>query len=123
MREHPRAVERDLLVLHRAVSDLTLSELASVVLAAPPLSSVRDAVDGHWSTTDHLIANLTEQVAGVIQLTGRYERPGLPESESQPDAEPTAEDIQHGPLRRIRPLRHPPRLPKTARDGARQKNG
>lgn len=100
MRDHPRAVERDLLVLRRVMSDLTLSELASVVLAAPPLSSVHDAVAEGWTKTDHLIANLTEQLAGVIQLTGRYDRPGLPKQDL-PEAEPevgqaTAAEVQYG---------------------------
>lgn len=45
--------------------------------AAPPGSSVRYALDQGWSREAHLLANLTERDAGLINLPGRYPRPGV----------------------------------------------
>lgn len=79
---HWHAVERDLLSMGYRADDigtpkLTLWELISIVVAAPVGTAVRYAEDGGWSRTDGLIANLAEQQAGVLQLTGRYPRPGV----------------------------------------------
>ena len=75
-------VERDLIALGFCADDigtpkLTLWQLISIVVAAPIGSAVREKLDGGWSKTDQLIANLAEQQAGVLQLTGRYPRPGI----------------------------------------------
>lgn len=75
-------VERDLLDMGYRADDigtpkLTLWELISIVVAAPVDSAVREKMDGGWNKTDQLIANLAEQQAGVLQLTGRYPRPGV----------------------------------------------
>ncbi len=79
--KHWRAVQRDLLTLGYRETDigaaLNLGELIAVVCAAPPGSSVRYALDEGWSRESHLLANLTERDAGLINLPGRYPRPGV----------------------------------------------
>lgn len=75
-------VERDLLSLGYRADDigtpkLTLWELISIVIASPIGSAVREKMDGGWTPTDHMIANLAEQQAGITELTGRYPRPGV----------------------------------------------
>jgi hypothetical protein len=82
------AVERDLIVLGRRADDigtakLTLWELISIVVASPVGTAVREAKDGGWSQTDRLIANLGEQHAGVLSLTGRYPRPDVSPDQHQ----------------------------------------
>lgn len=81
MADHPRAVERDIIHEGYRMSDignaLSYSEFASIVLAAPRDSAVREAIDGGWSQTDHLLANLQEQRAGLVDLDARYARPGV----------------------------------------------
>jgi hypothetical protein len=79
---HWHAVQRDLLVLGFRAADmftprLTAGEVISIVVAAPPLSSVRDAFNEGFSTTDHLLATLSEQQAGIVRLQGRHARPGV----------------------------------------------
>ncbi len=78
--EHWHAVERDLLALGFHADDigtkLSCWELISIVVAAPPGSAVFHA-DQRWSKTDELMANLGEQQAGVLNLSGRYARPGV----------------------------------------------
>lgn len=80
-------VERDLLSLGLRADDigtpkLTLWELISIVVASPPGSACYTKV-GNWSRTDELLANLGEQNAGVMQLTGRYPRPGVDGSQTR----------------------------------------
>ena len=75
------AVERDLLALGYHADDigtskLTLWELISIVCAAPPGSAVHHAT-GSWSKESEMLANLSEQQAGLLSVNGRYERPGV----------------------------------------------
>ena len=81
LREHRRAIERDLLELGYHFADvgsrLTVSELVSIILTAPAHSAYQHALEGGWSKTDQLLANLTEQDAGLWRLTDRYTRPGV----------------------------------------------
>jgi len=83
------ALERDVLALGYRAEDMftTLSfrEMVSIVVAAPPTSSVRWFLDGGWTRTDHLLANQQEQRAGVARLNEPYQRPGI---ENRPAAEP-----------------------------------
>jgi hypothetical protein len=74
--EHWHAFHRDVIALGRDVNKLTLAEMVSIVVAAPPTSSVRYFLDQGWSRTDHLLANMQEQ-AGHATLPQAYERPGL----------------------------------------------
>jgi hypothetical protein len=76
------ALVRDLLALGYRPRDmftdrLTFSELVSIVVAAPPTSSLRWFLDNGWTRTDHLLANMTETAAGVAELSSPYERPGI----------------------------------------------
>ena len=76
------ALQRDLLALGCRAADmftdrLTIAELVSIVVAAPPTSSLRYFMDNGWSRTDHLLANMTETQSGVAELSEPYERPGL----------------------------------------------
>lgn len=91
MAAHPRAVERDIIHEGYRMSDignaLTLSEFASIILAAPRDSAVRWAVDGGWSPEAHLLANAQEQRAGLLNLQGRYPRPGVAELTEEQAAE------------------------------------
>jgi hypothetical protein len=77
------ALVRDVLALGYRASDmfttLTFSEMVSIVVAAPPDSSLRYFLDNGWSRTDHLLANMAETQSGVAKLDTPYERPGLGE--------------------------------------------
>lgn len=86
IRDHWHSVERDLLAMGFRADDigterLSLWELISIVVAAPVNTAVREARDGGWTPTDQLLANISEQRAGVLNLTGRYPRPGVSASE------------------------------------------
>lgn len=86
--QHWHAVERDLISLGFKANDigtpkLSLWEFISIVIAAPVGSAVREAMDGGWSQSDRLLANLGEQQAGVLRLTGRYPRPGIEDQHVQ----------------------------------------
>lgn len=75
------AVQRDLIALQLRADDigtpkLTLWELVSIVVAAHPGTAVHYKT-GAWDKTSEMIANLSEQQAGVLQLSGRYPRPGV----------------------------------------------
>ena len=74
------AVERDLLTIGYHADDigtkLSLWELISIVVAAPPGSAVHHAT-GSWTKEAEMLANLGEQQAGLLSLNGRYERPGV----------------------------------------------
>jgi len=83
--EHWHAVERDLLSFGLHADDigtpkLSCWEFISMVVAAPPNSAVFHA-DKRWSQTDELMANLGEQQAGHLNLSGRYPRPGVDAAE------------------------------------------
>lgn len=56
---------------------LDLADMVAIAAAAPPNSSVNDAMTGGWSREAHLMANMQEQQAGVVELNHRYERPGM----------------------------------------------
>jgi hypothetical protein len=89
IREHWHAVELDLLHLGYTADDiggrLTLCQLISVVVAAPPNSSLGSL---RWSRSDELLANLGEQQAGLVDLNARYARP---EVDSVPNSRPRTE--------------------------------
>lgn len=87
IKKHWHWVERDLISLGYRADDigtnLTLWELVSIVVAAPIGTAVREKLDGGWTQSDRLLANLGEQQAGVLQLTGRYPRPGISADQTQ----------------------------------------
>ena len=46
-------------------------------MAAPPGSAIYHAVNEGWTLTDHLLATLGEQQAGLAYLPHRVARPGV----------------------------------------------
>lgn len=83
--KHRHAVERDLIALgFNGTEDvgtprLSLRKLAAIVLASPPDSAVyyAETRSGRYSQNDQLLANLSEQQAGLLTLPARYDRPGV----------------------------------------------
>jgi hypothetical protein len=95
--KHRHAVERDLIALgfngteDVGTSRLSLRKLAAIVLASPPDSAVyfAETRSGRYSQNDQLLANLSEQQAGLMTLPGKYDRPGV-------DAEPIPASPESG---------------------------
>jgi hypothetical protein len=85
---HWPAVVRDVLALgyrrRDIFTELDLGEMLSIVVAAPPDSSVRYFVDQGWSREAHLLAALTEHQAGITQIPQAYDRPGIDERRIDP---------------------------------------
>ncbi len=83
---HWHALVRDVLALGYRADDmfttLSVAEMVAIVIAAPPNSSLKYFMEGGWSRTDHLLANMQEGGAGLANLTQPYERPGLEERPS-----------------------------------------
>lgn len=71
------AFHRDVMALGRDVNALTLAQQVSIVVGAPPGSSVRHWLDGGWSQESQLLANLAEQNAGIATISEPYARPGV----------------------------------------------
>lgn len=74
------ALVRDIIALGYTKEDifttLDLADMVAIVTAAPPGTSVRWYLDGGWTRTDHLIANMQEGNAGLANLSEPYQRPG-----------------------------------------------
>lgn len=113
------ALERDVLALGYRTDDMftTLSfrDMISIVVAAPPTSSVRWFLDGGWTRTDHLLANQQEQGAGVARLTEPYSRPGIENRQPEPprgflqaDALPWEEAERRDEIRATGNFKHGP---------------
>lgn len=87
------ALRRDVIALGYGVDDmfttLDFADMVSIVVAAPPGSSVRHYLDGGWTRTDHMLANMQEQGAGHAKLDAPYQRPGL---EQRTEAAPVMND-------------------------------
>ena len=85
---HWPALLRDVLALGYRASDmfttLTLADMIAIVVAAPAGSAVRHYIDGGWSRTDHLLANMAEQQAGVATLAQPFQRPGVEDRTQAP---------------------------------------
>jgi hypothetical protein len=88
--KHRHAVVRDLVSLgYRGDSLIDFGDFISIVIASPPMSAVRYAVEGGWSQTDHLLANLHEQQGGFRELPHPYPRPSaVPAERDEPDHVP-----------------------------------
>jgi hypothetical protein len=56
---------------------LTVDEMMSIVLAAPPGTATHYSRNGGWTTTDHLLATMSEYQAGLVTLSQRIARPGV----------------------------------------------
>jgi hypothetical protein len=96
-KKHRQAVERDLIALGFSGTEdvgtpkLSLWKFAAIVLASPPNSAVYHAEtrQGTMSPEAQLLANLSEQQAGLMTLPSRYDRVGV---DSAPVAVPAASD-------------------------------
>lgn len=92
MVNHRHAVVRDLNSLgYHGDTPIAFDDLVSIILASPPGSAVKYAVDGGWPQTDQLLANLAEQNAGLTNLPHRYARPGI-DVYAEPDPGPVQSD-------------------------------
>lgn len=83
------ALARDVIALGYRRQDmfttLDLSDMISIVVGAPPTSSVRYFLDGGWSREAQLLANMQEQQSGIAQpLTEPYPRPGIEDRREDP---------------------------------------
>jgi hypothetical protein len=58
-------------------TNLTVDEMVSITVAAQPGSAVYHAVNDGWTITDHLLATMGEQQAGLVNLQNRHARPGV----------------------------------------------
>lgn len=80
IKDHWHSVERDLLTLGFTADDiggrLSICQLISIVLASQPGTSVHHFAGG-WSREAELMANLSEQKAGLLDLQARYARDGV----------------------------------------------
>lgn len=63
---------------------LDFAAMVSLVEAAPPNSSVHEALSGGWSREAHLLANMQEGSAGYSELSQRYDRPDMPQRQDSP---------------------------------------
>lgn len=75
---------RDVLALGYQPDDiltdvLPLASMLAIIIPSPPGTAVRWSLDEGWTRSDHLLANLAEQGAGLIGLGRRHPRPGVPE--------------------------------------------
>jgi hypothetical protein len=90
IRDHWHAVERDLLDMGYHADDigtkLTTCELISIVIAAQPGTAVHH-FSGGWTKAEELLANLSEQQAGVFGINARYARPGVDSEPVKPPSE------------------------------------
>jgi hypothetical protein len=62
---------------------LDLGDMVAIACASPPNTAVYDAMTGGWSREAHLIANMQEGSAGLVELNHRYDRPGMYEQQEQ----------------------------------------
>ena len=79
-------------------TNLTVSEMVSIVVAAPPNSAVYHAVNDGYTLTDHLLATLNEQQAGLGYIPGRIARPGV--TDTRP-ARPVSIHDRSSPVKHI----------------------
>jgi hypothetical protein len=73
--------------------ELSVAEVLSIVVGAPPDSAIRFALDEGWSREAHLLANLQESNAGIAALHEPYARPGIA---ARPPDPTKGMDVLHG---------------------------
>lgn len=56
---------------------LTASEIVSIIVGAQPGTAVYHSINKGWTTTDHLLATMSEYQAGLVSLPQRFSRPGV----------------------------------------------
>jgi hypothetical protein len=90
IRKYWHPLVRDVIALGYRASDMftTLSfhEMVCIVLGSHPQTSLRYFLDQGWSREAHLLANMTEQQAGVARVHEPYERPGVEQRVMDPNA-------------------------------------
>jgi hypothetical protein len=90
IRTNWHAVERDLLSMGYHADEigtrLSLWELVSVVVASHPNTAVHYWMGG-WSREADMLASMSEQQAGLLDLSGRYPRPGVDSTPVRPMTE------------------------------------
>lgn len=59
---------------------LDLADMVAIACAAPPGSAVYEALSEGWTREAHLLANMQEGEAGLVDLKRRYDRPGMSET-------------------------------------------
>lgn len=64
--------------------------MVSIVVAAPPNSAIYHAVNGGYTTTDHLLATQLEYQAGLVGLPARIARAGV--TDTRPTRLPNLRD-------------------------------
>jgi hypothetical protein len=78
---HWQALVRDVLALGYRKDDmftkLSVADMVAIVIGAPPDSSIRFFMDGGWTRTDHILANMQEGQQGLAEMKKPYPRPGL----------------------------------------------
>lgn len=77
---HWLALVSDVVATGRVVADmftprLPLMEVVAMCVYPQPNSALKNALNGGWTQTDHLLANMQEGAAGLAELPERYERP------------------------------------------------
>lgn len=53
--------------------------MLAIATTAPNGSAVFESMSGGWSREAHLLANMQEGNAGLVDLKNRYDRPGMSE--------------------------------------------
>lgn len=56
---------------------LDLADMLAIAATAPQGTAVFESMSGGWTREAHLLANMQEQQAGVVELNNRYDRPGM----------------------------------------------
>lgn len=79
--------------------ELPLGKMLAIIVPSPPGTAVRWALDEGWTRTDHLLANLAEQWAGLTSLGRRHPRPGVGNEPAQQSQANRATFIESRPGR------------------------
>jgi hypothetical protein len=82
LNEHEYAVHLDILRLGYRKSDwfttLSTFDMIAIIAGADPNSAIYHAFNGGWTTSDHLLATMYEQQAGLVPGgSQRIARPGV----------------------------------------------
>jgi hypothetical protein len=56
---------------------LTTPAMMAIACASHPGTAVYHSITEGWTTEAHLLANLSEQQAGLVELQARHDRPGV----------------------------------------------
>lgn len=73
---------------------LPLDEVIALCVANYPGTATYFAINGGWTTADHLLATLVEQDAGLVRIESRAERPGVTKARKEGPVQLGAKDSQ-----------------------------